>query len=80
MIRNLLAATVGGVVLFVYLLIWNTTKFADPVPAFAIAGVVAAIGTWLWPFFIAMWLRGRARDRRDAKIESEVEKRMGQGK
>ena len=80
MIRNLLAALVGGVVLFVYLLIWNATKFADPVPAFAIAGVVAAVGTWLWPFFIALWLRGRARDCRDAKIESEVEKRMGQGK
>ena len=80
MIRNLLAALVGGVVLFVYLLAWNTWHFLDPVPAFAIAGVVAAIGTWLWPFFIALWLRGRARDRRDAKIESEVEKRMGQGK
>jgi hypothetical protein len=80
MIRNLLAALVGGVVLFVYLLIWNATKFLDPIPAFALAGVVAAIGTWLWPFFIALWLRGRARDRRDAKIESEVEKRMAQGK
>jgi len=80
MIRNLLAALVGGVVLFVYLLIWNATKFTDPIPAFALAGVVAAIGTWLWPFFIALWLRGRAKDRRDAKIESEVEKRMGQGK
>ena len=81
MIRNLLAALVGGVVLFVYLLAWNQFKFLDPIPAFALAGVVAAIGTWLWPFFIALWLRGRAKDRRDAKIDKEVDKRMAeQGK
>lgn len=80
MIRNLLAALVGGVVLFVYLLIWNATHFLDPVPAFALAGVVAALGTWLWPWIIGLWMLGRAKDRRDAKIEAEVEKRMQQGK
>lgn len=80
MIRNLLAAFVGGVVLFVYLLFWNATKFTDPVPAFALAGVVSAVGTWLWPWIVGIWFLRRARDRRDAKIESEVEKRMAQGK
>jgi hypothetical protein len=80
MIRHLLAATIGGVVLFVYLLIWNATQFTDPVPAFAIAGVVAAIGTYLWPFVVGLWLVGRAKDRRDAQIDKEVEKRMSAGK
>jgi len=81
MIRNLLAALVGGVVTFVYLLIWNATQFTTPVPAFAIAGVVAAVGTFLWPFIIGLWLVGRAKDRRDAKIDKEVDKRMAeQGK
>ncbi len=80
MIRSLLSALVGGVVLFVYLLIWNATNFTTAVPAFAIAGLVAAVGTWLWPFFIGIWFMRRARGRRDAKIESEVEKRMTQGK
>jgi uncharacterized membrane protein (DUF485 family) len=81
MIRNLLAALVGGVVTFVYLLIWNQTHFLDPVPAFALAGVVAAVGTFLWPFIIGLWLVGRAKDRRDAKIDKEVDKRIAeQGK
>jgi xanthine/uracil permease len=79
MIRHLLAALIGGVVLFVYLLIWNATQFTDPIPAFAIAGVVAAIGTYLWPFVVGLWLVGRAKDRRDAQIQKEVDKRMGQG-
>lgn len=80
MIRNLLAALVGFVVLFVYLLAWNATKFLEPVPAFAVAGAIAALGTYLWPALIGLWLRGRAKERRDAQIEAEVEKRMAQGK
>ena len=80
MIRNLLAALVGGVVVFAYLLFWNATKFTDPIPAFALAGVVAAIGTYLWPFLIGIWFVRRARNRRDAQIEAEVDKRMTQGK
>ena len=80
MIRNLLAALVGGVVLFVYLLFWNATQFTAPIPAFALAGVVAAIGTYLWPFLIGIWFVRRARNRRDAQIEAEVDKRMTQGK
>ncbi len=80
MIRNLLAAFVGGLVLFAYLLFWNATKFTDPVPAFALAGVVSAVGTWLWPWIVGIWFLRRAKDRRDAKIEAEVEKRMSQGK
>ena len=81
MIRNLLAAIVGGLVTFGYLLFWNVTKFTDPVPAFAIAGVVAAVGTYLWPFILGIWFMRRAKDRRDAKIDKEVDKRMSeQGK
>ncbi len=80
MIRNLLSMVVGGVVLFVYLLVWNATGFASPVEAFAIAGVVAALGTFLWPWILGLWLAGRAKDRREAQIEAEVEKRMAAGK
>ncbi len=76
MIRNLLAALVGGVVLFVYLLFWNATKFTDPVPAFAIAGVVAAVGTWLWPFVLGIWFARRAKAKRDEKIQQEVDKQI----
>jgi uncharacterized membrane protein (DUF485 family) len=75
-IRNLLAALVGGLVLFVYLLFWNATKFTDAVPAFAIAGVVSAIGTWLWPFVIGIWFVRRAKAKRDEKIQQEVDKQV----
>lgn len=80
MIRSLLAAVVVGVVTFVYLLIYNWTNFTDPVPAYAIAGVIAAGGTVLWPFILGIWFMRRAKARRDEKIEQEVEKRMAQGK
>jgi hypothetical protein len=80
MIRNLLAAIVGGLVTFLYLLFWNATQFTTPINAFAIAGVVSAIGTYLWPFLIGIWFVRRAKARRDAKIDAEVDKRMGQGK
>ncbi len=80
MIRNLLAAIVGGVVTFGYLLFWNATQFTTPVSAFAIAGVISAIGTYLGPFLLGIWFVRRAKSRRDAKIEAEVDKRMSQGK
>jgi len=80
MIRNLLAAIVGGLVTFLYLLFWNATQFTTPVAAFAIAGIISAIGTYLWPFLLGIWFVRRAKARRDEKIEAEVEKRMGQGK
>ena len=76
MIRNFLAALVGGVVLFVYLLFWHATNFTDPVPAFAIAGVVSAVGTWLWPFVIGIWFVRRAKAKRDDQIQKEVDKQV----
>jgi hypothetical protein len=71
MIRNLVAAVIGGLATFLYLLFWNVTKFTDPVPAFAIAGLVSAIGTYLWPFLVGIWFVRRARSR---MIEKEVAK------
>ena len=78
MIRNLLSATVSGLVTFAYLLIYNVTKFTDPVPAYALAGVIAAFGAVLWPFVIGIWFGRRARARRDEQIQQEVDKQVAE--
>lgn len=76
MIRSLLAAVIGGVATFVFLLIWDATDFTTPMTAYFLAGVVSAIGTFLWPALLGVWAWNRAKNRRDAKIEEEVNRQM----
>jgi hypothetical protein len=47
MIRSLLAAAIGGLVTFGFLMVYEWTKFTTPVAAYFLAGVVSAIGTLL---------------------------------
>jgi hypothetical protein len=78
MIRNLIAVTIGGLVTFGFLVIWDATDFMDPIPAYAVAALVGAVGSLIWPILVGWWLARRARDRRVAR---EVEKQMSeQGK
>jgi hypothetical protein len=78
MIRNLIAVTIGGLVTFGFLVFWDATDFIDPIPAYALAALVGAVGSLIWPILVGWWLAGRARDRR---VEKEVEKQMAdQGK
>jgi hypothetical protein len=78
MIRNLIAVTIGGLVTFGFLVIWDATDFMDPIPAYAVAALVGAVGSLIWPIVVGWWLARRARDRR---VEKEVEKQMSeQGK
>jgi ammonia channel protein AmtB len=76
MIQRILAATIGGLVTFATLLVWNVTDFTDPVPAFAIASILGAIGTLIWPVIAAIWARRRIKDRRDAQIQQEVDRQL----
>lgn len=78
MIRNLIAVTIGGLVTFGFLVFWDATDFIDPIPAYALAALVGAVGSLIWPILVGWWLARRARDRR---VEKEVEKQMAdQGK
>jgi len=78
MIRSLLAALIGGLATFLFLLIWDATDFTDPRTAYFLAGVVSAVGTFLWPALLGVWAWRRAKSRRDAKIEDEVNKQMSE--
>jgi hypothetical protein len=44
--------------------------------AYLLAGVVSAIGTFLWPAVLGVWAWNRAKNRRDARIEEEVSRQM----
>jgi hypothetical protein len=80
MLRNLIAAFIGGLVTFLYLVIWNATNFTDPIPAFLGAAVLGGIGTYLWPFVVGIWFIRRAKSRRDEKIQQEVDKQLADRK
>jgi hypothetical protein len=81
MIQRILAATIGGLVTFATLLFWNITDFTDPIPAFAIASILGAIGTLIWPLIFGFWAGRRMKERRDAEIQKEVDRQLAdQGK
>ena len=81
MIQRILAATIGGLVTFVTLIIWNITDFTDPIPAFAIASILGAIGTLVWPLIAGILLGRRMKQRRDEQIQKEVDRQLAsQGK
>ena len=76
MIQRLLAAGIGGLATFIFLVIWDATDFTDPLPAYALAGLVGAIGSFLWPALVGFWFVRRAKTRRDEKIQEEVDKQL----
>ncbi len=78
MIRSLLAAIIGGLATFVFLLIWDATDFTTPMTAYFLAGVVSAVGTFLWPAILGVWAWNRAKNRRDERIQDEVNRQMSQ--
>lgn len=78
MIRSLMAAIIGGVATFVFLLIWDVTDFTSPMTAYVLAGVVSAVGTLLWPAVLGVWAWNRAKSRRDDRIQEEVNRQLSQ--
>jgi hypothetical protein len=78
MLRSLMAALIGGLATFAFLLIWDATDFTTPMTAYFLAGVVSAIGTLLWPAVLGVWAWNRAKNRRDAKIQEEVDRQLSE--
>lgn len=76
MLRSLMAALIGGLATFVFLLIWDATDFTEPMTAYLLAGVVSAVGTFLWPALLGVWAWNRAKNRRDEKIQEEVNRQL----
>jgi hypothetical protein len=78
MLRSLMAAIIGGLATFAFLLFWDATNFTEPMTAYLIAGVVSAVGTFLWPALLGVWAWNRAKNRRDARIEDEVNRQLSE--
>lgn len=78
MLRTIIAAIIGGLATFVFLLIWDATQGSTDVVAYFWAGVVGAIGTLIWPAIVGIWFMRRAKSRRDEKIQDEVNRQLSQ--
>jgi hypothetical protein len=75
MIQRLIAVTIGGLVTFGFLVIWDATDFMDPIPAYAVAAILGAVGALIWPVLVGWWF---VRRRRNNAIEREVSRQMSE--
>jgi hypothetical protein len=73
MIQRLIAVTIGALVTFGFLVIWDATDFMDPIPAYLVASILGAVGALIWPVIVGWWF---VRRRRDNAIEREVQRQM----
>jgi hypothetical protein len=76
MLQRLIAVTIGALVTFGFLVFWDATDFMDPIPAYAVAALLGAVGALIWPVIVGWWFVRRAKDRRDDQIQKEVERQM----
>ena len=78
MIQRLLAVSIGALITWLVLVFWNATNFTDPWPAFALAAILGAIASFLWPVVIGFYLGRRAKERREEQIQKEVERQVSE--
>jgi hypothetical protein len=78
MIRSILAAVIGGVATWLFLVLWDATDFTTPTIAYFLAGVVSAVGTLLWPVVVLFFLRRRRKNKQEAAVQAEVDRQLAQ--
>jgi uncharacterized membrane protein YciS (DUF1049 family) len=78
MIQRLIAVTIGGLVTFGFLVIWDATNFMDPLPAYAVAAILGAVGSLIWPVIVGFWFARRARERREDRMQKEIERQIAE--
>lgn len=76
MIQRGIGVTIGGLVTLILLLIMvpENPAWQDYIAPLVIGNVAA----FFWPVVIAFWLGRRAKSRRDARIEDEVQRQLEQ--
>jgi hypothetical protein len=77
MIQRGIGITVGAIITLI-LLIWLVPGGMDNLQDFIIALVIGGVAAFFWPVVVGIWLGRRAKQRRDAKIESEVQRQLDQ--
>lgn len=78
MLQRLLAVTIGALVTFGFLVIWDATNFMDPLPAYAVAAILGAVGALIWPIIVGFWFARRVRERREDQVQKEVERQLAE--
>jgi len=76
--QRIIGVALGAVATFIVLWIYDATKFTDPIPAYAIAAIVGAIVSLLWPWVVGLWAIRRAHERREDQIEREVQRQLAE--
>ena len=72
MIQRIIGLTIGVIVTLI-LLVWQTDVTMDQAIVPLVLGAVAA---FFWPIVIAFFLARRAKQRREGKIQDEVERQI----
>ncbi len=76
MIQRLIQVSIGALVTFLALVIGNIGDQPDPIPFYAGAAIIGAIASFFWPVVAGIMVGRRAKQRRDDKIQEEVERQM----
>jgi Na+/melibiose symporter-like transporter len=79
MLQRLIGVALGAIVTFVVLFLMKPgVDGGDPNQGYAIAVVLGAVVSFLWPWVIGFYLARRAKERRDDRIQKEVEKQLAE--
>jgi len=73
-IQRALGVVIGGIVTLGLLVAMTTVTLEDAL----IPVVIGAVAAWAWPVVIGFWLVRRAKQRREGKIEAEVERQVNE--
>lgn len=76
MIQRTIGVALGALATYLLLVLLNPANSADPNSTYLTAVVVGAVVSWAWPFVIGIWLGRRAKQRRDDRIEKEVQRQL----
>ncbi len=73
--HRIIGVGIGGVV--TYLILWITVggQYYDKYVAAIVIGAIVAL---LWPWFIGFMLARRVKNRRDEKMQAEVERQVAE--
>lgn len=74
MITRIISLAIGGAVALVALLLMN----GGAPDTYVVPLVIGAVAAFFWPIVIGFFLARRARDRQEARIQSEVERQLNQ--
>lgn len=74
MITRIISLAIGGAVTWLALVLTQ----AQDGGAYVVPIVIGAVGAFFWPVVIGFVMVRRARERQEARIQSEVERQMNQ--